>query len=179
MTAKIPAAIIGASGYVGGELLRLIATHPNFELAAAVSGSHAGEPVATTFPHLGSAYAATTFAAPDAWLDAVPDGAPLALFSASPHGASAAVIDKALARAEQKKLDVHVVDSSADFRYSSRDAFESVYGIEHGAPARLSEFSCAVPEHVSGTPTPHVGHPGCFATAILLAIVPLLQSGLV
>lgn len=179
MTTPIPAAVIGATGYVGGELLRLVAAHPDFDLLAAVSGSQSGEPIAATFPHLGPVYGETAFASPDSWLDAVPGRSQLAVFSASPHGAAAAVIDATLDRAEQKQLEIHVVDCSADFRYASKAAFENVYGIEHGAPGRLPEFSCAVPEHVDGTPTPHVGHPGCFATAILLAIVPLLQSGLV
>jgi N-acetyl-gamma-glutamyl-phosphate reductase len=54
-----------------------------------------------------------------------------------------------------------------------------VYRHAHAAPARLSQFSCALPEHLEKLTTPHVGHPGCFATAILLASVPLLASGLI
>jgi len=53
-----------------------------------------------------------------------------------------------------------------------------VYKHAHGAPARIREFTCAVPEHLSKSPTPHVAHPGCFATATLLACVPLLALGL-
>ena len=179
MTQPIPAAILGATGYVGGELLRLLSAHPSFELAAAVSGSQAGQPIAAAFPHLGPVYGGIEFAAPENWLDAVPHGSGLAVFSAAPHGASAATIDATLEAAAEKNLSVHVVDSSADFRYSSQDAFEDVYGIEHGAPGRLGDFTCAVPEHIDAAPTPHVGHPGCFATAILLAVVPLLKSDLV
>jgi N-acetyl-gamma-glutamyl-phosphate reductase common form len=52
-----------------------------------------------------------------------------------------------------------------------------VYKHAHGAPARLAQFTCAVPEHLKSSPTPHVAHPGCFSTAILLASVPLLASG--
>jgi len=54
-----------------------------------------------------------------------------------------------------------------------------VYKHPHGAPARIQEFTCAVPEHLNALPTPHVAHPGCFATAVLLASVPLLSLGLV
>jgi N-acetyl-gamma-glutamyl-phosphate reductase len=68
---------------------------------------------------------------------------------------------------------------SADFRYASADAFEAVYGDAHGAPDRLGDFACALPEHEAGRPALHIGHPGCFATAALLAAVPLLDSGLV
>lgn len=178
MTA-IPAVVLGATGYVGGELLRLIAAHPVFELAAAVSESRAGTPVGDTFPHLAAAVGDTPFAAHGAWLDRIPEGSPLALFSAAPHGASAAMIAAVLQQAGTRGIDVHTVDVSADFRYRDAAAYETVYGSAHGAPQLLDTFVCAVPEHAAGTASPHVAHPGCFATAILLAAVPLLQSGLV
>jgi hypothetical protein len=60
-----------------------------------------------------------------------------------------------------------------------RAEYARVYGHPHGAPARLAEFTCAVPEHLADVPTPHVAHPGCFSTATLLAVVPLLKLGLV
>jgi N-acetyl-gamma-glutamyl-phosphate reductase len=72
-----------------------------------------------------------------------------------------------------------VVDISADFRYSSAQAYEAVYKHPHGAPGRIGEFTCAVPEHLKKLETPHVAHPGCFATATLLASVPLLALGIV
>ena len=176
---SVPAVVLGATGYVGGELLRLIATHPQFDLVAAVSESRAGEHISDTFPHLRSAFDDTLFAAHDTWLEKIPAGSPLALFSAAPHGASAAMIAKVLEQAKDRDLGVRVVDVSADFRDRDDTAYESVYGAAHGAPQLLGDFVCAVPEHLSGTDTRHVAHPGCFATAILLAAVPLLQSGLV
>ena len=178
MSANIQAVILGATGYVGGELLRLISTHPDMKLAAAVSESCAGEPIAKTFPHLAGVYGGTSFVSHGNWFDAVDDGASLALFSSAPHGASAAIIKSALTAAATKNLDVHVVDSSADFRYSSEKEFESVYAIEHGAPDLLESFQCGLPEQVVATNMRHVGHPGCFATAILLASVPLLAAGI-
>lgn len=178
MSDSIQAVILGASGYVGGELLRLIASHPDFELAAAVSESRAGEPVAATFGHLSSTHAGIAFVGRSNWLSNITDGSKLALFSAAPHGASADIIATTLSAAAEKSLDVHVVDSSADFRYSEQSAWESVYGTTHGAPELLQAFSCAVPEHVESVSTRHVGHPGCFATATLLAAVPLMRSGL-
>ena len=72
-----------------------------------------------------------------------------------------------------------VVDISADFRYATAAQYQTVYQHPHGAPARLAQFSCAVPEHLSALRTPHVAHPGCFATAILLAAVPLLALDLI
>ncbi len=178
MSDRIPAIVLGASGYVGGELLRLLASHPDFELAAAVSGSAAGKPIATEFPHLSQVLASHEFTAPDAWLDKLEAGGNAALFSAAPHGASAGVIAGALESMAERKITAHVVDSSADFRYASQDLYESVYGTAHGAPALLPEFTCAVPEHADEVTSAHVGHPGCFATATLLAAVPLVRSGL-
>lgn len=178
MSTRIPAVVIGASGYVGGELLRLISGHPHFTLAAAVSDSAAGKPIGELFGHLAVACAQHRFVANDDWLDHVADGSRLALFSAAPHGDSAAVIAAAIEACEDKGIDVHVVDSSADFRFARQDDWESVYKAQHGAPQLLDKFTCALPEHVDSIDVPHVGHPGCFATAATLATVPLIASGL-
>jgi len=178
MSSPIQAVVLGAGGYVGGELLRLIAGHSNFELAAAVSDSRANQSIADTFAHLSQALTGDSFVAGDEWLNAIEDGSDVALFSAAPHGASAAIIKAALGAAKDKNLNMHVVDSSADFRYSEQAAWEAIYGSPHGAPELLQKFSCAVPEHLDKVTTPHVGHPGCFATATLLATVPLMLSGL-
>ncbi len=176
---SVPAAVLGATGYVGGELLRLIASHPVFGLAAAVSESRAGDAIADTFPHLATACGDARFSGHGAWLDGIPAGSPLALFSAAPHGASAAMIANVLGQAKDRGVEVRVVDVSADFRYRDATAYEAVYAAGHGAPQLLGDFVCAVPEHLASSDTQHVAHPGCFATAVLLATVPLLQSGLV
>ena len=178
MSSPIQAVVLGATGYVGGELLRLIAAHPDFELAAAVSDRCHEQQVGATFPHLAAAYAGQHFITHEHCLSNIDRGARLALFSAAPHGASAALIERTLAGAEQRNLVTHVVDCSADFRYARQSDYEAVYGGTHGAPGLLPLFYSAVPEHVADVAVPHIGHPGCFATAILLAAVPLLQSGL-
>ncbi len=178
MSDKISAVVLGATGYVGGELLRLIGAHPELRFAAAVSESRSGEKIAATFANLSAAYGDQCFAAHGDWLDEVEAGARLALFSAAPHGASAAMIAAALEAAEAKGITTHVVDSSADFRYAKQQDYERVYGTDHGAPELLAEFQSGVPEHVKEVQARHVGHPGCFATAVLLATVPLIQSGL-
>ena len=74
---------------------------------------------------------------------------------------------------------MRVADISADFRYSTVAAYERVYKHGHGAPERIEQFTCAVPEHLAELTTPHIAHPGCFATAVLLASVPLLAQGLI
>lgn len=177
MSKNISAIVLGATGYVGGELLRLIASHPNLEFAAAVSESKAGSSIAATFPHLSGAYGDAEFVSHEDWPSCIENGANLALFSAAPHGASAALIRAAIEQAASKNINLHIVDSSADFRYAEQEAFEAVYGVSHGAPELLSRFQCSVPEHSAEVSAPHVGHPGCFATAILLASVPLLTLG--
>ncbi|MEN8196809.1 MAG: N-acetyl-gamma-glutamyl-phosphate reductase [Pseudomonadota bacterium] len=175
---SISTVVLGGAGYVGGELLRLIHAHPRFELAAAVSGSYANAPVGSVFPHLACAAGSVNFTPPDDWSSSIAHGSDVALFSAAPHGASAAAVAAALDVAEEKSFNVHVVDSSADFRYANASEFADVYGIDHPAPGLTSEFSCAVPEHAADSGAPHAGHPGCFATAALLAAVPLVKSGL-
>jgi N-acetyl-gamma-glutamyl-phosphate reductase len=176
---SIDAAVLGATGYVGGELLRLIHGHPEFRLAAAVSGSCANQAIDSVFPHLTAAYSGTTFMGLDGWADRIEPGGRLALFSAAPHGVSATTVARALEIAAKRNLSVHVVDSSADFRYTDRRQFESVYALEHPEPSLLKRFHCAVPEHSPDITPQHIGHPGCFATAILLAAVPLVNTGLV
>ncbi len=177
MSAAIQSVVLGATGYVGGEFLRLIAAHPTFELGGAVSESRAGDAVAAVFPHLATAVGETAFVGHDEWAGRIDRGSRVALFSAAPHGASAAILRSALERASARDLDIHVVDASADFRYAKQADYEAVYG-EHGAPELIEHFSSGLPEHVDGTPTAHVGHPGCFASAMLLAAVPLIASGL-
>ena len=178
MSTRTPAIVLGGTGYVAGELLRLIAGHPRLELAAVSSDSQPGAPVAEAFPHLRNAYPQLKFASLDE-VDAILRGTPQsALFCAAPHGAAAGIIDRLLKTAQISGTRTHCVDISADFRYSSAAAYEAVYKHAHGAPARIAEFTCAVPEHLPASPTPHVSHPGCFATATLLASVPLLALGL-
>ena len=178
MSARIPTVVLGGTGYVAGELLRLIAAHPQFELAGILSDSQPGEPVSKAFPHLAAVYPEERFQSQTevgALLARVPV---TALFSAAPHGVSAGLIDALLTQAEAAGARPHVVDISADFRYRTAEEYTAVYKHAHGAPGRLAQFSCAVPEHLPTLTTPHVAHPGCFATSILLASVPLLARGL-
>jgi N-acetyl-gamma-glutamyl-phosphate reductase common form len=144
-----------------------------------MSDSQPGEPVAKAFPHLAAAYADTRFQSQPQVQALVTGNAECAVFSAAPHGVSAALIDSLLTAAARAGTRPRVVDISADFRFRSAAQYEAVYGHAHAAPARLAEFTCQVPEHLRKLDTPHVAHPGCFATATLLASVPLLALGLV
>ncbi|HEX5208793.1 MAG TPA: N-acetyl-gamma-glutamyl-phosphate reductase [Steroidobacteraceae bacterium] len=178
MKTSIPTVVLGGTGYVAGELLRLLTGHPRFGLAAVMSDSQPGGLVAEAFPHLAAAYGDTRFKS-QAEVQSLVAGSPeCAVFSAAPHGVSAALIDSVLEAASQRGARPRVVDISADFRFRSAAAYEAVYKHAHEAPGRLAEFTCAVPEHLRRLETPHVAHPGCFATATLLASVPILSLGL-
>jgi N-acetyl-gamma-glutamyl-phosphate reductase len=182
MSAAVPVVILGAGGYVGGELLRLLAFHPRLQLAAAVSGSQAGEPIASVFPHLSGVYARTTFAPasdPEALVATGDDPTrPLAVFAALPHGRSAATVDALLTAGERAGRAIALVDLSADFRLADPAVYAEVYGRPHAAPERLASFHCGLPDLGLGRPAGPVAHPGCFTTAVTLAAWPLLAMGL-
>ena len=173
---SIPAVVLGASGYVAGELLRILAGHPEFRIAAAISQSNAGAPVESVFPNLTGRWPGLRFSPLSDLEETLRQ--PCAVFSCAPHGASAGLVANVLKLAGKRNSELRIVDVSADFRFASAEAYEQVYGVAHGAPELLPMFSCALPEHSAKAGTPHIGHPGCFASALLLASVPLMRDGL-
>jgi N-acetyl-gamma-glutamyl-phosphate reductase len=178
MSGRVPTVILGGTGYVAGELLRLALAHPRLELAAIASDSRPGELVANAFPHLAAACGGLRYASIADAIALAGRHARSAILAAAPHGVSHALIDGLLKAAEAAGARPSVVDVSADFRFADLTEYERVYRHAHGAPARAKDFTCAVPEHLDRAPTPHVAHPGCFVTASLLAVVPLLRLGL-
>jgi N-acetyl-gamma-glutamyl-phosphate reductase len=179
MSLSIPTVVLGGTGYVAGELLRLLVAHPNFRLAGIMSDSQPGEPVGRAFSHLAAVYPDERFRSQQDIEALIAGNREMAMFCAAPHGAAAGLIDALLTRAEAAGAQPRVVDISADYRYATAAAYEQVYKHAHGAPHRIGQFTCAVPEHLREVGTRHVAHPGCFATAALLATVPLLALGLV
>jgi len=179
MSDSQPVVVLGGTGYVAGELLRLLAMHPRLQLRAIASDGQPGQSVARFFPHLQHSWPELEFIDHESAAELVASLEDCAILSAAPHGVSAGLIDGLLSRAEAAGTHPRVVDISADYRYASASAYQAVYKHPHGATARLEQFTCAVPEHLSELRTPHVAHPGCFATAILLASVPLLALGIV
>lgn len=173
----IPTIVLGGTGYVAGELLRLIATHPQLALRAVASESQAGTPIREVFPHLQHSLAGQAFTDRATLTKILQDfaGEPVALFSAAPHGASAGLIAEILDVGHAAGCTLTVVDASADFRYSKAADYAAVYQHAHGAAALLADFACGLPEHMPNPSQPHIGHPGCFATAMLLGTVPLLS----
>ena len=166
----IRTAILGASGYVGGELLRLIAAHPALVPAKLFGDSKAGQRLGAVHPHLSATY-------PDAVIEKF-DGV-LAdvdlVFAALPHGHSqrlaGAILDKA----------TPFVDLGADFRLDYAAAYERWYGHTHEAPELLGQFVYGIPElnreAVRGAKS--VAAAGCYATAAILALKPLVDGGLI
>ncbi|MCB1596158.1 MAG: N-acetyl-gamma-glutamyl-phosphate reductase [Gammaproteobacteria bacterium] len=177
MSERIPALIVGGTGYVAGELLRLVAGHPQLELHGVSSETAAGTAISAAFPHLAPLLKAEGFIT-QADLAARMTSPRMALFAAAPHAVSAGVIATLLQAAEARQCRLTVVDVSSDFRFRNAVDFQAVYKTPHGAPELLPLFSCALPEHVSGIPGPHIGHPGCFATSMLAGAVPLLKLGI-
>lgn len=163
--------IIGASGYTGAELLRLLAGHPELEVAVATGASQAGTPVAELYPSLVGAYGDRAF---DAYDPEAVDGLDL-VFCALPHGASQEVVPAVRGRVGA------VVDLAADFRLRDPALYPEWYGEAHAEPGLLEEAVYGLPElfrdDIVGADL--VAGPGCYPTAAALALAPLLRAGLV
>jgi len=166
----IQAAIFGASGYTGGELLRLLLGHPKAEAAAVISRSQAGQSVSSVHPHL-SRLTDLEFTS------ALPEGENEAevVFLAGPNGFAMEAAPPLLDRG------VPVIDLSADFRLKDPASFEKHYGPVPPGFARQKEFVYGLPElfreEIGASRA--VASPGCFATAAILAVAPLWKRGLV
>jgi len=172
---SVKTAVIGASGYTGQELLRLLASHPGVELVAVTSRQEAGRPLAEVFPRLrgASRFEGLSFIAPD--IEAVAASGAEAAFLALPHGVAADFAGPLLERG------LRLVDLSADFRLRSAAVYEEFYGQPHPAPQLLDRAVYGLPEfyaqEIAGAAL--VASPGCYPTSILVALVPLLRAGLV
>ncbi|HXG81333.1 MAG TPA: N-acetyl-gamma-glutamyl-phosphate reductase [Sphingomicrobium sp.] len=167
----IRTAILGASGYVGGELMRLLAAHPAIEVGAAFAASNAGQKVETVHPHLALAYPDTAFAA---WDPALLDSCDLIL-AALPHGETQRLADELLAPG------IPFVDLGADFRLDSPEEFQRWYGEPHARPDLLASFTYGLPEFYREAirSSKRVAAPGCYPTAASLALKPLVDVGAV
>jgi N-acetyl-gamma-glutamyl-phosphate reductase len=165
------AAVLGASGYTGVELLRLLAGHPRLEVVAVTANSHVGSLVADVQPSLAAAYPGLRFGANEA---AAAEGADV-VFCALPHGASQRLMPELLERA------AHVVDLAADFRLKDPELYPLWYGEEHTCPELLAQAVFGLPElDRSGLPGARlVAAAGCYVTAATLALAPLVKAGLV
>ena len=165
----IQVAVAGASGYAGGELLRLLAGHPDLEVAAVSAGSSAGKPITSVHPNLTGhpRYDGKNFDATDA---ATLAGAEL-IFMALPHGESAKLANEI--------PTAKIVDLSADFRLGDEDQWHQFYGADVAYAGRWAYGLPELPgarEQIEAART--VAAPGCYATTSILALAPLLHAGL-
>jgi len=171
---RIKTAIVGASGYTGMELLRLLLGHPAVELVAATSRQEAGRALAEVFPRFrGARGADLAFIEPDPETIAA-SGAAVA-FLALPHGVAAEIARALLERG------LKVIDLSADFRLRDAGVYEEFYGHPHPAPDLLAEAVYGLPEVRSEeiAAARLIAAPGCYPTSILLPLLPLLRAGLI
>ncbi|MEM7196686.1 MAG: N-acetyl-gamma-glutamyl-phosphate reductase, partial [Pseudomonadota bacterium] len=164
----IRAAIVGGSGYGGGELLRLLLAHPYVEITQVTSERFAGKPVSRVHPNLRK-----TCNLKFCTIDEL--GECDHLFLSLPHGHAMNGLDRF------ESLAPKLIDLSGDFRLDDADAFESWYGEPHACPQRLGDFVYGIPEinREAITNASRVTGAGCNATASILALRPLYQSGLV
>ena len=171
MSKKVRIAIAGASGYAGGELVRLAAAHPYFEITAVTSEKSAGQAISDIFPSLkGLVDHRFEALAPDALADRAD-----AIFLALPHTKSQ---DPVATCVKAGKL---IVDLSADYRLKSVAAYEQWYHTPHAHPQLLTEAVYGLPElhRAAIAKAKLVASPGCYPTAAVLQLAPLVANGLV
>lgn len=160
--------IVGATGYTGAELLRLLSVHPAAEIVAVTSRQAEGQRVDSVFPQL-RGFVDARFAKPDA----AALGDCEIVFTATPHGAAMALAPELLAGGAR------LIDLSADFRLRDPAQFAQWYGLPHACPELLDEAVYGLPERYRArlADARLVAAPGCYPTAVQLGLMPLLASG--
>jgi N-acetyl-gamma-glutamyl-phosphate reductase len=174
VTSCVNVAVVGAAGYSGEELVRLLLRHPHVELAALTSRQYAGQTLAQVFPRFAShpRSAGVRFSEPNSDLLAK---AAQVVFLALPHGVAVAFAGPLL------DLGCQVIDLSADFRLKSAAVYKEFYGHDHAAPALLEKSVYGLPEfnRQQIRQAALIASPGCYPTSILLPLLPLLKAGLI
>jgi N-acetyl-gamma-glutamyl-phosphate reductase len=171
---KCPVAIVGASGYSGEELVRLLLSHPHAELAAVTSRQYAGRTLAQVFPRFAHHARARSLHFSEPKAELLAKQAQI-VFLALPHGVAAEFAAPLL------EQGCKIIDLSADFRLRSAAVYKEFYGHEHPAPDLLSQAAYGLPEvyrteiHKASL----IASPGCYPTSILLPIIPLLRARLI
>ncbi len=172
MVDTIRIGVLGASGYTGADLVRLAACHPNIEIVTLTANSHAGKPMADVFPHLGF------LDLPDlvTWEEAAWDKVD-AVFCGLPHGTTQEITSTIFA----KYPNIKVIDMSADFRLRNADTYAEWYGHPHQATDLQTEAVYGLTEHyreeIAGARL--IACPGCYPTAVLTTLLPVVKAGLV
>jgi N-acetyl-gamma-glutamyl-phosphate reductase len=172
--AQVRTAIIGASGYSGEELVRLLVQHPQALLTSITSRQYAGQTLAQVFPRFAHHPKAATLRFSEPKVDLVARQADV-VFLALPHGVAAEYAEPLL------NLGARVVDLSADFRLKSPAVYADFYGHDHPCPRLLDESIYGLPEIYRSQlrSAKLVAAPGCYPTSILLPLIPLLRAKLI
>jgi N-acetyl-gamma-glutamyl-phosphate reductase len=167
---RIRVGIIGATGYAGGELVRLLSRHPNVTIVGLAGRDRHDDPIGGHHPHLATTALTVGSALPE--VDAA--------FLALPHGAAAGLVPGLIADGTA------VIDLGPDFRLRDPSDYPRWYGFEHPRPDLLAEAVYGLPElhraelqALADAPVAIVGAPGCYPTATLLALAPLARAGLI
>ena len=166
----ITVGIVGATGYTGVELLRLLAPHPQVEIRCVTSRSEAGVAVDSYFPSL-RGHVSLAFSEPDPAVLKTCD----VVFFATPNGAAMKLVPELL------DAGTRVIDLSADFRIRDVAVWEKWYGMTHACPERVADAVYGLPElnRSAIREAQLLANPGCYPTAVQLGFLPLLQHGLV
>jgi len=163
--------VIGATGYVGTEIVRLLTQHPEAEIGAVVSKSFTGQTFSEIYPNLGKIFNKTLM---DTDLDKLCETADI-FITALPHDASQEIIPGLIKRGKR------VIDHSAAFRFRNKDVYEAWYKTTHGMEELLDKAVYGLPEiyreKIAGSVL--VANPGCYPTCTILALAPLLRNRLV
>jgi N-acetyl-gamma-glutamyl-phosphate reductase len=167
-------AIVGASGYSGEELVRLLLSHPHAELGGVTSRQYAGQTLAQVFPKFAHHPRARTLRFSEPKAELLAKQAQI-VFLALPHGVAAEFAVPLL------RLGCKVIDLSADFRVKSAEVYKDYYAHDHPAPELLAQAVYGLPEVYRDQIKQAwlVASPGCYPTSILLPTLPLLKAGLV
>ncbi|WP_084396050.1 N-acetyl-gamma-glutamyl-phosphate reductase [Henriciella aquimarina] len=166
---KLKAAVLGASGYTGAETVRLLQNHPHVEAVAATGNTLAGKRLSEIFPHISKANDLDVVKAEDVRWDEID-----VAFGCLPHGTSQDLI-------ETFPSNVKVVDLSADYRFRKAADYSAAYGREHLAPERTASAVYGLSEiygdRIKGADL--VACPGCYPTAALMVLLPLMKPAVV
>jgi len=169
--AELRVGIVGASGYVGGELLRILVNHPSVKVTVATSKQYENEAVYRVHANLRS-FTDLKFIAPK--VDALTSNCDF-VFTAVPHGSAVKTVPEIL------KTGLKIVDMSADFRLTDPAAYEHWYHFKHPYPEMLSKTPLGIPEiygaQIAGAQL--VANPGCMAITSILALVPIAKAGMI
>ena len=166
----IKASIIGATGYAGAELARLLANHPDIEIAHLASKSYAGKILGELYP----GHTCEDYSISEIDIDKICKSSDV-VFTALPHGVSSETV------AAINKYDVKIIDLSGDFRYDSLELYEKWYGVSHAAPELMESAVYGLSElYKEKIKTAKViGNPGCYTTCGILTLYPLLENNLI